>query len=159
MDDIADFVLFRDKITSTYTKDAKEFIENSKDYNFKKIIHQNIELANTLNADGVHLTSNQFLDIPKAKELSLLTIISTHSIEEIKKAQQLGADIVTFSPIFATPNKGKPKGIAKLKEAIDCCDIKVIALGGIVTKEQIEQITKTNAYGFASIRYFTTFRV
>jgi len=150
----ADMVLFRDKQSSNYTKDAAKFLYHSKSYNFKKILHQDYELAYGLNCDGVHLTSKQLVDIKSAKKLNLFTIVSTHSIEEIFKAKLLGADAVTFSPIFATPNKAEPKGIDKLKKAINCCDIKVIALGGIVTQNEVNLIKQTKAWGFASIRYF-----
>jgi thiamine-phosphate pyrophosphorylase len=150
----ADFVLLRDKTTKDYKSLAKDFINTTKDYSYKKILHQDYKLAQELGVYGVHLTSLQFKDIQKAKELNLFTIISTHSINEIKLAKELGANAVTFSPIFSTPNKGEPKGIKALKEAIECCNIKVIALGGIVTNNHIKQIATTNAWGFASIRYF-----
>jgi len=150
----ADYLLYRDKKSNNYQKDATKFIEDTKNYNFKKIIHQDYNLANRLNCHGVHLSSTQFNDIAFAKELNLFTIISTHTLEEIKIAKDLGADAVTYSPIFSTPNKGEPKGIDALNIAINCCNIKVIALGGIVLREHIEQIASTNAWGFASIRYF-----
>ena len=149
-----DYLLFRDKITSNYKADAKAFMKITKEYSFKKIIHQDYILAKELNASGVHLSSKQFNDIKKAKSLALEVIISTHSLEEIKKAKEFGADMVTFSPIFYTPNKGEAKGLDELKKAIECCNIKVIALGGIITKEHIELIKNLNPYGFASIRYF-----
>ena len=150
----ADFVLFRDKKSKEYSKLAKEFIDSTKEFSYKKIIHGNYMLAKELNSNGVHLTSTQFNDIKKAKELELFTIISTHSLKEIKRAKELGADAITFSPIFDTPNKGKAKGIKALEEAIRCCQIKIIALGGIITNEHIKKIESTKVWGFASIRYF-----
>ena len=150
----ADYVLFRDKVSSNYKEQATLFLKISKNINFKKILHSDYDLAFKLKADGVHLTSKQFNDIPKAKELGLWVVVSTHSVENIQQAKELGANAVTFSPIFTTPNKGKPKGIIELKKAIDCCSIDIIALGGIVSSEQVEQIDTTNAFGFASIRYF-----
>jgi len=150
----ANYVLFRDKLSRNYAKDAYDFLKIAQNRAFKKIIHQDYYLAKELNADGVHLTSKQFNDIKYAKELGLLTIISTHKIDEIKKAKELGADIVTFSPIFPTPNKGEPKGLEGLRKAIECCDMKILALGGIITKEHIKKIEALKPYGFASIRYF-----
>ena len=150
----ADYVLFRDKTTNNYREQALDFLKLSQNMSFKRILHTDYNLAFELKADGVHLTSKQFKDIPKAKELGLWTVISTHSLSEIKQAQNLGADAVTFSPIFSTPNKGAPKGIAELKKAIDSCRIDIIALGGIVTQEHINLVKETNAFGFASIRYF-----
>ena len=94
--------------------------------------------------------------IKEAKNQNLFTIISTHTFKEIEKAQKFGADAVTFSPIFYTPNKGKPKGVKELKKAITTFpDIKIIALGGIVSDKEVLQIQRTGAYGFASIRYFS----
>jgi thiamine-phosphate pyrophosphorylase len=150
----ADFVLLREKTTKDYKNLAKEFINNTKEFNYKKILHQDYTLAKELNAYGVHLTSKQFNDIKKAKELGLFVVISTHSFKEIELAVKLGADAVTFSPIFYTPNKGEPKGIEALKEAVKKYNIKIIALGGIVSQKEIEEIQKANPWGFASIRYF-----
>jgi thiamine-phosphate pyrophosphorylase len=150
----ADYFLYRDKNNPNYKKDAKNYLELANSFGFKGVIHQDYKLAKELNCNFVHLSSNQINDIPFAKELNLFTIISTHSIKEIKKAKELGADAVTFSPIFTTPNKGEPKGIESLKEVVECCDIKVIALGGIVSQNHIKQIASTKAWGFASIRYF-----
>jgi len=90
----------------------------------------------------------------KAKNIGLEVIISTHTHQEVLRAQKLGADAVTYSPIFASPNKGAPKGIDALKELLEVCDISVFALGGIVDKSHVDMIEQTKAYGFASIRYF-----
>jgi len=62
--------------------------------------------------------------------------------------------MITFSPIFTTPNKGEPKGIEVLREVISSLEIAVIALGGIVEQEQIKLCEEAGAFGFASIRYF-----
>ncbi|MFT7860203.1 MAG: thiamine phosphate synthase [Sulfurimonas sp.] len=149
------FALYRDKSNSEYKKGAIRFLELCRAAeNTKTFLHQDYLLAKELGADGVHLTSTQFDRIEKAKSLGLEVTISTHTHEEVKKAQDLGADYVTYSPIFASPNKGKPKGIEDLQALVKKADIKVIALGGIVTKEHIKQVENANAYAFASIRYF-----
>lgn len=151
----ANMILFRDKTCYDYKQSAKEFVQKAKKYNFNKIIlHQDINLAIELNADGIHLTSLQFNSIKKAKEFKLFTIISTHTFSEAINAQNLGADMITYSPIFSTPNKGKPVGVKILKELTNTLSIPVIALGGIVTKEQIKLCKDNGARGFASIRYF-----
>lgn len=150
-----DFLLYRDKENENYAELARTFIDVSqKNEGLKYFLHQDSTLAKELGATGVHLNSTQFDQITKAKELGLEVLISTHSYDEVKKAQDLGADYVTYSPIFHSPNKGEPKGIADLKELIEQVDIKVFALGGIVTQEHIKQVADANAFGFASIRYF-----
>jgi thiamine-phosphate pyrophosphorylase len=147
---------FRDKESANFEDLAKIFIKTCKEKDIKKILlNGNYLLAHKLNATGVHLTSTQFDDIQKAKELGLYVIISCHTFEDIKKAIDYQAHAVTYSPIFETPNKGIPKGIKILKEAVEKYEnINIIALGGIMNEKQIEQISKTKAYGFASIRYF-----
>lgn len=148
-------ILYRDKDNGNYAEQASHFVRISRSYkNLKIFIHQDIELAKKLGADGVHLSSTQFCDIAKAKDLGLIVIISTHTREEIFMAKDLGADAVTYSPIFVSPNKGNPKGLEDLKEAIRESDIDIFALGGIVTEEHIRSLEKIGVYGFASIRYF-----
>lgn len=149
------FALYRDKETSEYSFHAQNFVQMCKSIpNLKAFIHQDYKLAHTLNAAGVHLTSLQFDEILKAKELGLEVIISCHTKEEVQKAEELGADYVTYSPIFDTPNKGEPKGVENLKKLVDFTSLKVFALGGIITEEHVEAAEKSGAYGFASIRYF-----
>jgi len=151
----ADYALYRDKTNPDYDKSAKHFVELCESQeNLKSFIHQKVDLAKELKATGVHLTSQQFDEIVHAKKLNLEVIISTHTHEEVLKAQVLGADAVTYSPIFASPNKGTPKGIEDLKELLSKCDINVFALGGIIDEEQVQLIEKVKPYGFASIRYF-----
>jgi thiamine-phosphate pyrophosphorylase len=149
------YALYRDKSNPNYDIQAAHFVEVCKQFGtIKSFIHRNPELAKSLDATGVHLTSTQFDDIKRAKELGLEVIISTHTHDEVLQAQELGADAVTYSPIFASPGKGEPKGIEDLKELLKKCEIRVFALGGIVTQEHIDKVEKSRAYGFASIRYF-----
>jgi len=102
----------------------------------------------------VHLSSAQLDEIPQAKANDLFVVVSTHTPEELKKAQSLGADMATFSPIFETPNKGLPVGLEVLRSVTAEVDIPVLALGGILTQGQISACEKHGASGFASIRYF-----
>lgn len=153
--DKADMVLYRDKNNPNYSEEAKRFVKAAKHFNFQKILlHNEIALAVEINADGVHLSSERIKEIPYAKRKGLFVIISTHTLEEIEVAWKLGADMVTFSPIFDTPNKGRPVGLEKLKEVCSAVNIPVIALGGIVTQQQINACKGAGAEGFASIRYF-----
>lgn len=149
------YALYRDKSNNYYDEDAAGFVEVCDQFqNIKSFIHQKVDLAKKLGACGVHLTSKQFDEIRYAKGLGLEVIISTHRHSEVLNAQSLGADAVTYSPIFASPGKGEPKGIDDLKELLKKCTIKVFALGGIVEPSHIKAVEEAGAYGFASIRYF-----
>jgi thiamine-phosphate pyrophosphorylase len=152
-----DLVCFRDKHSPNKSLLASIFINLSKEFGVPmSLINSDIELAIKLGYDGVHLNSQQFDLITQVKAQNLYTIISTHNQEEIELAIKNGADAITYSPIFDTPNKGAPKGIENFKNVVDIYSgsIDIFALGGIVTKEHIDKIKGVNASGFASIRYF-----
>ncbi len=150
-----DLLLYRDKQNPGYALLAEAFVKAcSKREMVKGMLHGDVALSHRLHAYGVHLTSQQFEEIKEAKSLGLYVIASTHSEQEITLAIANGADAVTYSPIFSTPNKGEPKGLEDLKEIVGKIQTNIFALGGITTDEQVKQIEATGAYGFASIRYF-----
>ncbi len=151
----ADMVVYRDKQNPDYENTAQRFMEEARSQAFDKVLlHGAADLAVKLQADGVHLTSMQFNEITLAKQKDLFVVVSCHTVDEAKKAEALGADIITYSPIFATPNKGKPLGLGALKELQGIISLPIIALGGILTQEQIDACQAAGASGFASIRFF-----
>jgi len=151
-----DFACFRDKRDISHEENIKSFINVGREYsNAKLIVHSHLELALKYRADGFHVASSNFETIKYAKEKDLYVVASTHTIEEAQDAITQGANALTFSPIFHTPNKGEPLGLEKLKEIIDIIDAPIFALGGIITEKQISALKEVKPYGFASIRYFT----
>ncbi len=149
-----DFALYRDKENEDYAHFAELFISTCKHKNVLPLLHRDYTLASRLDAYGVHLTSTQFDEIKAAKELGLFVVVSTHSLEDIEYVTKLGADAVTYSPIFSTPNKGIPKGLAHLKEIVGKINTKIIALGGITTDEQVKAVESCGVFAYASIRKF-----
>lgn len=145
-----DFICLRDKKNSEYAELAEAFLNIEGKH--KSLLHGDIDLAISLGAYGVHLSSLQFDEISRAKKAGLYVIASTHSYEEALLAK--AADAITYSPIFYSPNKGIPKGLEDLKEITGKINTKIFALGGITTQEQIRQVETCGVYGFASIRYF-----
>ncbi|HFD13924.1 MAG TPA: thiamine phosphate synthase [Epsilonproteobacteria bacterium] len=149
----ASMIVYRDKNTLEYASNAKKFLKYT--HSFEQVLlHGDYILAKKLGADGVHLKSTQFTDIQKAKDLELFVVISTHTLEEAKKAERLGADMLTYSPVFPTPNKSEAVGLSALKNVVESVAIPVLALGGMVTQVQIDACVAIGAEGFASIRYF-----
>ena len=136
-------------------ENAEAFVKAAKKFTFEKVlIHGDYRLAKRAGADGVHLSSTKLDEIPQAKANNLFVVVSTHTLEELQKAERLGADMATFSPIFETPNKGLPVGLEVLRSVTSQVTIPVLALGGILSQEQISACEKHGASGFASIRYF-----
>ncbi len=145
-----DFICLRDKQSHNYAELAAVFL--SLEGKHKALLHGDVDLALSLGADGVHLSSLQLDEIARAKEAGLYVIASTHSYEEALRAKE--ADAITYSPIFFSPNKGIPKGLEDLKEIKGKINTKIFALGGIISQEQVKQVETCGVYGFASIRYF-----
>ncbi|MDD3344117.1 MAG: thiamine phosphate synthase, partial [Sulfurospirillaceae bacterium] len=149
------YICIRDKVTSNYQDLATIISENRSLFADQKLyLHTHLDLAVALNFDGIHLPSNAIDDIVTAKTKGLEVIYSAHSLEDALKAQYFGADAVSISPIFATPNKGKPLGLEKLKEINDKITLNCFALGGIISQEHIDACEQAGVFGFASIRYF-----
>ncbi|CAG1064649.1 thiamine-phosphate pyrophosphorylase [uncultured bacterium] len=122
---------------------AREMLSLAKDvrklahkYGARLLINDRTDIALLAGADGVHLTSKSY-PAKEARRLlggKGLIGVSTHSIEEALKAQEDGADFVTFGPVFHTASKagmGNPLGIEKLKETVQRLSIPVFGLGGI----------------------------
>ncbi|MDD2399759.1 MAG: thiamine phosphate synthase [Sulfurovum sp.] len=151
----ASMIVYRDKTNKAYALNAKKFIEAARQLGFEKVLlHGDAGLAKSCGAHGVHLRSDQFDQVKEAKAADLFVVVSTHTLQEARQAEMLGADMVTFSPIFDTPHKGEPVGLAMLERFASSLSIPVIALGGIITQAQIDACIKAGAEGVASIRYF-----
>ena len=150
-----DFICLRDKKTEDYTSLAEALFGVQDRFEGTKLyLHTNLLLASYIGFCGVHLPSHLMQEIRSAKALNLEVVFSAHSLEDALRAQDLGADAITISPIFETPNKGKPLGLEKLKEINDKISIKCFALGGIINDAQVSACQESGVYGFASIRYF-----
>ncbi len=59
-------------------------------------------------------------------------------MDEALKAELGGADYVVFGPVFSTPQKGRPVGVAALREVVASARIPVFALGGVNAERAAE---------------------
>jgi len=150
------FVCYRDKSTDDFSQYARIFVNSCKKYRYidKILLNQNFVEAKKQKCDGVHLSSSQFGHITKARRQGLFVTISCHTLNDIKKAKNSKANMVTYSPLFKSPDKGVPLGLFALKKAIKLYNIPIIALGGVIQNSHIYKLKATNTAGFASIRHF-----
>jgi thiamine-phosphate pyrophosphorylase len=145
-----DFICYRNKKYFN-PEEIIEFSKFAKNYSKVFINYDDLKDEKLLKYfDGIHFPTSK---INLAKNYSdKIKIASTHSIEEVKKAKNLGFDYITFSPVFNS--KGRiGVGIQKLNEI---CKIfpNTIALGGIISEKEVKEVEKSKAIGFGSIRYF-----
>jgi len=126
------------------------------------LINSRTDVALAVAADGVHLPAG---DISPAEVRRICTCsagaparvtisVSCHSPEEVRHAQEAGADLALFAPVFEkkdAPN-AKPAGLAALRQACQN-KIPVLALGGI-TLHNAAACLEAGAAGIAAIRLF-----
>lgn len=118
----------------------------------------------TLIANGIVLPGIDAVHIPSAGlygsldalgMLPRLVGFSTHDLAEIGRAEELGADYVTFGPIFPTASKRghAGHGLAALAQACAATRLPLFALGGITVGNH-RSCLDAGAYGIASISLF-----
>ncbi len=119
------------------------------------IINDRADIAVALDLDGVHLRATS-LPVSVARQVvgaRRFIGVSAHSVEEVQRAGDEGADYVILGPIFETPSKrefGAPLGLAVLADACRLSSIPVFAIGGI-TRARIELVRDAGAFGVAMI--------
>lgn len=126
------WVLYRDEHASQEEKKetGTALRTLTKNYQAHFFVSHDIELAQKLGADGVHLKSGQHINT----KLNLLIGQSCHTEEDVIAAQKAGAQYVSLSPIFETASKpgyGPALGLNTLKKIAQNTAILVVALGGI----------------------------
>lgn len=120
----------------------------------KLLINDRSDIAVASGADGVHLTAISMP--PKVIRdkfgPGFLIGVSTHSVEAVSHAAEMGADFAAFGPVFATPDKGDGVGTDNLAEACKAAGtFPVLALGG-VRLGNLASVLGAGASGFAAIR-------
>lgn len=134
------------------TSEAVQITKNSRT---KLLVNDRADIALAANAAGVHLTEISLgVDIIRRNfPVDFMIGVSAHTFEKAELAKIQGADFAVFSPIFASPNKGAPHGLEKLREVCQRLeDFPIVALGGI-DESNYKSVLKNGASGFAAIRY------
>lgn len=122
------------------------------------LVNDRADVAAARAGVGVHLATRSIP--PKAVRAvfgtSILIGASTHNLEEVKEAEEGGADFVVFGPVFETESKrafGPPVGLESLRAAVAAARIPVLGIGGI-TVANYQDVLRTGAAGLAAISLF-----
>lgn len=119
------------------------------------LINGRVDVVLAVDADGVHLRSDS---LPTRAVRGVIGPnkflgVSTHSLAEVERATDDGADFVTFGPVYETPAKaryGVPTGLDALAAVCRRARVPVYALGGI-TRARIPEVVAAGAHGVAII--------
>lgn len=110
-----------------------------------------LALAREIGADGVHVPHDESVVDAAAAGLRWVTA-AAHDEDRISAACREGADAVLVSPVFASPGKGPPTGVALVERATRLAgSAKVYALGG-VDETNAASCFAAGAHGVAVIR-------
>ncbi len=119
------------------------------------IINDRIDIAQIVEADGVHLGQDD-IEIKSAREIlgtNFIIGISTHKPEQALKAQEQGADYIGVGPVFETPTKQgrKAVGLDYVKWASENINIPFFAIGGIDVLN-VDEVIASGAKRVAVVR-------
>lgn len=151
-----DVLQYRDKVSKRDLRvsHARALRDLCGHYGVTFIINDDIELALTVDADGVHLGKDDG-DIEAARkrlENKILGVSCYNRLDLALKAQQSGVDYVAFGRFF--PSVTKPNAVQAnielLYEAKQKLDIPIVAIGGITT-ENAGQLIEAGADAIAVI--------
>lgn len=137
-----------------YIKIAKSIGTITKKYSIPLIINDDIEVAVTAGADGVHLGMSD-TDVITARRLvgkDFIIGASARTVETAVAAERDGADYLGVGAVFGTSTKADAKTINVniFKTIVNSVSIPVIAIGG-VNATNVIQLKDSGAAGIAVV--------
>ena len=124
----------------------------------KILVNSRVDVALAAGVNGAHLPAGS--PAPRVwrqiAPADFMIGVSCHSVEEVREAQDHGADYALFGPVFAPISKStgiEPRGLEDLARAAAAVRMPVLALGG-VTRENSAACFAAGAAGVAGISLF-----
>ena len=149
-------VQLREKTLSTkdFFIKALKVKEICKNYGALFIINDRLDIAQAVEADGVHLGQSD-MPIEKAKEIlknKFLIGVTARNVDEAIKAELEGADYIGSGAIFGTSTKDNAKKLEMedLKKIVNSVKIPVFAIGGINTNN-VSMLKNIGLQGICSV--------
>ncbi|MEA3640189.1 MAG: Nudix family hydrolase [Lamprobacter sp.] len=141
---------------SEYAVLARRCAEVCQEAKVQLVLNCDLELANTLPGDGLHLTEARLVGLAERPRLSKpLLGASCHRAEALAKASALGLDYALLSPVQRTGShpEATPLGWRSFAQLVDQASLPVYALGG-VDDSDLEIAIQHGAQGIAAISGF-----
>jgi len=142
-------VQYRDKTANNKVTIAQQLLTLCHAHNVPLIINDNVQLAEKIGADGVHLGKDDS-DISQARqrlgEKAIIGVSCYNSLERAMEAQKDGATYVAFGRFFSSTSKplATPAQIGTLTASKKLLTVPIVAIGGILP-ENGEQLLNAGA--------------
>jgi len=137
----ASVIQYRDKESSLTVREttASSLVTLCHDYNAMLIINDDVELAKSVNADGVHLGQTDVAVEVARERLGGQKIIGAscyNSLELVQSAVSRGADYVALGRFFPSVTKPLVEGVSidVLRHARRQVTVPIVAIGGITAQ-------------------------
>jgi thiamine-phosphate pyrophosphorylase len=144
------FIIYRNQNNIDKFNDLLKFRKKCKLKAIKFYIANNIELAISLGADGIYLSSfNKELSFLKFKKINFDIIGSAHNFKEISLKVKQGCSLILFSKLFLVnyDKKAPYLGVIRFNNNLKI-NKNLIPLGGINYKK-LNKLKNINSIGFA----------
>jgi thiamine-phosphate pyrophosphorylase len=151
----ARWVQLRDKASPTreLASRARRLVERVRAAGGVLIVNDRLDVALAVGADGVHL-GQEDLPAAEARRLApgLVLGVSTHDLDQARRAQAAGADYVALGSIYPTGSKPSFElvGLETLRLVRPHVRVPLVAIGGI-TAERVPEVRAAGADGIAVI--------
>jgi thiamine-phosphate pyrophosphorylase len=119
------------------------------------LLNDRPDIARLAWANGVHVGQDD-LEVALARRIvgeDAIIGVSTHNLEQIRKAAGADCDYIAIGPVFATRSKANPDqvvGLELIREARKLTNKPLVAIGGI-TLERTAEVIRAGADGVAVI--------
>lgn len=152
-----DIIQLRDKFSTKreVLQKARMLRELTKKYDVTFIVNDHIDVALSVDADGIHIGQDD-LPLVEARKIvgpNKIIGVSTHKIEEAREAERNGADYIGVGPVFPTKSKVDvvdPVTTEYVRQVANEIKIPFVAIGGIKL-HNVDQVLAAGATRICAI--------
>lgn len=137
-----------------FLEEAKELQQLCREYQVPFIVNDNVDIAISMDADGVHVGQSDMKagDVRAKLGPDKIIGVSAQTVEQAVLAEKHGADYLGVGAVFPTGSKDDADDVSyeTLKAICEAVSIPVIAIGGI-TQENVKELAGSGICGIAVI--------